>query len=137
MFKSGHTFCVAELSLDLAEKLLSQVASFHATGYHFLAQNQTFVEEHPNMSFPGWLLASSPEWQAKNDANAESQIAIIRDTIRECCSELAPDCANLVARIEKFLPKSTTLVRKQLGASPTSFNTLIHNDIHMNNVMYT
>ena len=124
------------MSFDLASQVLQEIASFHATGYHFLQtynnQVEGFLRDQPGFNTSGWLGDEGSETKNRFDQNLQNMAAGIHALVLAHGND--PELAD---RMEKFIP-NTALVIDNCTASKAhyKFQTLNHNDLHINNVMY-
>ena len=125
-----------ELSYDLAALTLREIASIHATGYHFLQNYQGgvsgFLKDQPEFNYSGWV-ADEKNTESKHMTEMFTGIALGLVTILK---EYGED-PELVERMEKFIPNLGLVVsEKTASKSHYKFQTINHNDLHMSNVMF-
>ena len=124
------------MTFDLASQVLQEIAAFHATGYHFLQtypnQVEGFLQAQPGFNTSGWLGDANSEAKNKFDQNLQNMAAGIHALVLAHGND-----PELAARMENFIP-NTALVIDECTASKDhyKFQTLNHNDLHINNVMY-
>jgi hypothetical protein len=123
------------MTFDMARQVLEETASFHATGYHYMqtfkngGQNG-FLTEHPEYDYIGW---ASP--LAKN--KFKGMLVKMLQGVTEIVERFGDEATKpLGKRMQDFLPKIPNIIEDKTSSRKDSFNTLIHNDLHMNNVMY-
>lgn len=125
-----------EITLETAKAVLREMAGFHATGYHFIETYQggfeKFKEDFEDFCSNGWLNDDKPEFKAQMEGMMTQMYSGMLSVVKAC---VAKDDEHLVERMEEFNKIREAVVEEIL--KPTSgFNTLLHNDMHMNNVMY-
>ncbi len=129
---------VAEVSLPTAEMVMKEIASFHATGYHFLQTHKGgvdgFLKEHPDFSYRGWF--AGPDSTTRE--SFENLIASFYQTTLNVVKHFAKgEDQGMVPKLDNFSKIMFNKVDETTGPADHGFNTLIHNDLHMNNVLYT
>ena len=131
-----HSCFFKAMTFDLASQVLQEIAAFHATGYHFLQtypnQVEGFLQAQPGFNTSGWLGDANSETKNKFDQNLQNMAAGIHALVLAHGND-----PELAARMENFIP-NTALVIDECTASKDhyKFQTLNHNDLHINNVMY-
>lgn len=127
---------LAEMSYELACHVLEETASLHATGYHFLHSGvnnvEGFLTEHPDFKSPGWLACESEESQKNQKQMLTGMASAILGIL-----QAYGDDAGLAKRLEDFIPNITLVLNEKVSPKKHyKFQTINHNDLHMNNVMY-
>ena len=118
--------------------VLENMASFHATGYHFLQNYKNgvigFSNDHPDFfDISGWIAPTNlPEIRALMD---KVQASMCRKTIGLLKTYGGDE--DLIEKMQKFMCKqSQVMTDSNLVKDHYKFQTIIHNDLHMSNVMF-
>ena len=122
----------------MALLVLQNIASFHATGYHFLQNYKNGVEgfkkDNPHFfNITGWI---TPVDQPEGKILMEKvQASMSKRTIGLLKNYGGSE--DLIGKMETFLSRqSQALTDFHKIKDQYKFQTLNHNDLHMNNVMY-
>ena len=122
----------------MAATVLQSIASFHATGYHFLQKYKNgvkgFKKDHPIFfDISGW---TAPSDQPRTILLMEKAMeSMSRRTIGLLKSYGGGE--DLIAKMQNFLSRQNSVWSDcHVVKDDFKFQTIIHNDLHMNNVMY-
>ena len=125
------------MSIGLTKQVLEEIAMFHATGYHFLQTHENgvegFAKKCPDFFFQGWIANnddsdSNRRFHEMFQGMIQGVIAIVRQYGED---------QELVERLNKFIPNMMEAINDKTSAKEShKFKTLVHNDLHMSNVMY-
>jgi hypothetical protein len=127
-----------EMSMDTARQVLEEAASFHATGYHYLQTfnnggQKGFLTEHPEYDYIGWIAHDSAEAKAQFKGMLVKMLHGVTDVVEQYGDDAVK---SLGKKMLDFLPNIEHILDDKTSSKKNSFNTLTHNDLHMNNVMY-
>ena len=107
------------------------------SGYHFLQSYpngvEGFLKDHPDFNFAGWIASEASESRKQMDEMMSGMGITTLNVIKTYFQEEK----ELAEKMEKFIPKMSDIMGEKSVARPHyKLQTLNHNDLHMNNVMY-